>query len=83
MKKKFVLSRKQMPSNIPLFHTALLFLILERFNASPLVWGIVGTLWAIILLACIYAVIRQETMEIEEIKLRQKISDVSDKQNKS
>lgn len=72
MKAQWVLSRKQMPTSVPVFETLTLFLILERFNAPQYVWGAIGVVWIFIFIACVVSVIKQKYVELFEITAKQK-----------
>ena len=47
MKKK-VLDRKYLSPVLPVTNTAVVYLLLDKFNAPDLVWGIMGTLYLIL-----------------------------------
>jgi hypothetical protein len=43
-----VIDHKNLPSRIPLWQTAVTYLLLDRFHASGWVWGVCATLWVIL-----------------------------------
>lgn len=64
MKKKKVV--KNTPARLPISFTCLVYLMMDRFNASQLAWGIAGTIMAFIWVACIIAVSKQEMVDLFE-----------------
>lgn len=64
MKKKTVISFKNLPMRMPLSFTALWALVLDRLNAPGYVWGAVGVLMLAIWFAWIHDVIQREEREI-------------------
>jgi hypothetical protein len=61
-----VIKRKNLPSRPPLLLTAVLYLFLDKFNAPDLIWGILGTLMAIIWVAVIYSMVKEDDVDIFE-----------------
>ena len=60
-----VISFKQLPTRLPFQFTAVIYLLMDRFSAGALAWGIVGTLMAIIWIGCIYNIHKEERVEIK------------------
>lgn len=52
--------------HLPLLSTAVAYLLLDKFNASDLIWGIVGTVYFIIWIAAIIIVWKSEGIDIFE-----------------
>lgn len=66
MKKQKVIKRKNIESGLNLSLYVIIYLLLDRFNASPLVWGIVGTLCAIVFISTIISIFSQKKVDIFE-----------------
>jgi hypothetical protein len=64
MKKTPVISFKNQKTKLPLLTTIIAYLVLDKFNASPYVWGAVGTLFIIFWIASIVAQFREEAVDI-------------------
>jgi len=47
MKKLKKIARQNIPHNFPVVSTTVAWLLLDRLDASGIVWGIVGTIFAI------------------------------------
>jgi len=59
-----VIALKNLPTKVPVLSSAVIYLYMDKFNASPLIWGIVGTLWGLFLLLSIVAVCTQERVDL-------------------
>ena len=68
MKKLKVISFKNLPVRIPFWGTAVIYLLMDKFNPSELVWGIVIAIWGLIFIFSIIACSTQETVNIFEKK---------------
>jgi hypothetical protein len=62
-----VISRKNLPAKSPILLFAVTYLVLDKWHASPLVYGIIGTLYAIILIAWIIDLFNTKDFEIFEL----------------
>jgi hypothetical protein len=51
-----VIKRKHLPTNLPLGTTAWSWLLLDRFEAGGIVWGVWGTMVALLWLASLLAI---------------------------
>lgn len=60
MKKKQVINPKNYSSQVPIFSTITMWLFLDRLQAAGWVWGVVGTIGAIIWIVKIYSGLRLE-----------------------
>lgn len=49
--KRPVISRKYLPTGIPVFPTLIIWLMLDRIQPPAMIYGIVWTLWALIFVA--------------------------------
>jgi len=49
---------------LPIFQTATIYLIMDKFNASPILWGVIGTIWGIVWLFCIAGIAYQEGVDV-------------------
>lgn len=59
-----VISRKNVPSYPPLLFTIVMWLLLDRVQAAGWVWGVVGTLVAIIWIGFIINVSKEDQTDI-------------------
>jgi len=62
--KRKVVDRKNLPVYFPVQLTIIAYLLLDKFNASGLVWGIVGTLFVILWFGVIITWANQESFDI-------------------
>ena len=60
-----VISPKNLPTKIPVSFTAILFLIMDKYNAAGWVWGLVGGVMALLWIGCIITISKEERMEID------------------
>lgn len=65
MDKTPVIRAKNLPTRWPIFPTAVLYLLLDRFHAPGYAWGIAGTCAAIIWIAVIVAQFTETPAEPE------------------
>jgi len=63
-KERKVISAKYLPTKLPIYQTAVLYLILAHFDCSEWVWGACGVLFAIHWLAAIVLMITEKQIEI-------------------
>ena len=59
-----VIDFKNFPSKLPVTSTIAVYLLLDKFNVPGWTWGIVGTIYAIVWVASIYGIIKQESVDI-------------------
>jgi len=59
-----VVSAKNLPVKIPLMDGVILYLLLDQLRAVPWMWGVVGTLYVIVVLCTIYVTWCEEDIEI-------------------
>lgn len=59
-----VVSRKNLPAKLPIYSTAVAYLLLDKFHAADWVWGVIGTLYTLIWIICIVAIVKQEQVEL-------------------
>lgn len=64
MNKLRYISPKNLPPSLPILTTAVVYLLLDKFNASQLVWGIVITLLVIYWLSVLFAVITADLVDV-------------------
>ena len=67
MKTRNVISRKNLPAKSPILLFAVTYLVLDKWHASLLVYGIIGTIYAIILIAGIVDLFNTKDFEIYEL----------------
>lgn len=61
-----VISRKNLPARPPVLLTAVVYLFLDKFQASGVVWGVVFTILALFWIAWIIALFKEEDINIFE-----------------
>lgn len=59
-----VISPKNEATKLPLWSTLISWLVLDRTQPPQWVWGVVGTIFALIWIASIVGIIRQEHVDI-------------------
>lgn len=59
-----VVSFKNLPTRLPIGDTALLWMLMDRLHAPSWVWGSVGAVWGIIVIACIVAMCQDNAVDI-------------------
>lgn len=64
MKERKTIATKNLPTRIPLLSFVVIYLLLDKFNAPGYVYGIVGTLAVIILIALIYGMCTEQEVDI-------------------
>ena len=64
MKKRNVISRKNLPTSSPVTFVAVLYLLLDKFNAPGWVWGSVGLLMLFIFIAWITSMVTDTQIDI-------------------
>jgi len=62
-----VIAFKNFPARPPISLSILLWLLLDRLAAPSWVWGVVGTLLAIIWALSLYSICTQELVELKEL----------------
>ena len=60
MKTTKVIPYKNLPGRIPIWSTAVVWLVLDRLAAPGWVWGICGTIWCFIWVFSVIAIHTQE-----------------------
>jgi len=80
MKKRIVIKRNELPTNIPLFQTITLYLLMDKLNAPVWVWSVVATLWSMLIIATIITKYYEVPISFLEItdKCLKKCMDLSD-----
>lgn len=69
-----VISRSKLGTVFPWHAFAVWYLLLVHFDAPGWVWGIVGTLAGILLIACIVSIVKEEKVDpFEEFEPRKKL----------
>lgn len=64
MKKVKVIKRVNLPANLPLTFTAIVYLLLDKFNATEWIWGASGIILLILWIASIIALFMQDNIDI-------------------
>ncbi len=62
--KKQVLARSSIGAGLPIFSTAVVWLLLDRLHASDLVSGVVYTVVALVWLGCIHRLVTEKSVDI-------------------
>lgn len=68
MKSKKVLSQKQLPIRSPIWGCIVYWLLLDRLDAAGWVWGVAGTLLAVLVISWVCSLFMYDSVEIEELK---------------
>jgi hypothetical protein len=68
MKASKVISRKQLPTNLPLQFTAIVWLLLDRFDSPGWAWGVCGTVLALLWASAIHAMCGQEIVTLKGLE---------------
>ena len=66
MKKLKVINRANLPTRLPIVHTAVTYLFLDKFNAVEWVWEVVGIIFAIVWIFSIVAIFIEEQQDVIE-----------------
>ena len=59
-----VISAKNLPARLPIFSTAVFYLLMDNLNASPVAWGVGITLVVILWIVAIIAICTQEHVDV-------------------
>lgn len=62
--KKRVISRKNLPKRIPLYQAMVAYLMLDKFNASGWVWGVVGTIFFLVTIVSFHDIMTEDEVEL-------------------
>lgn len=68
MKKVKVLQYNNLPTRPPAVSTALMYLLLDKYNAPGWLWGVIATLYAITWIVTIWKMIDEENVDIFDYK---------------
>lgn len=74
MKRRKVLSGKQLGVRPPIYQTITMWLLLDRLNANQLAWGIIGTVFVFLWIVVIIGLFTQDAVEIDELKVSNEYS---------
>lgn len=61
-----VISWKNMPARLPIWTTATAFLLLDRFKANGVVWGIAGTIFFFAWIVSIIQMFRENRVDMTD-----------------
>jgi hypothetical protein len=64
MPKLKVISKKNLPTRFPLVSSCVAFLMLERFHAAGWIWGVAGTCFAVLWVACFYTAFNETQIDL-------------------
>lgn len=64
MRKTKVISRAELPGRLPIYQTILIWLLLDRMQASQWIWGVMGTLFGLLWIGSIVALIKEEQVSV-------------------
>ncbi len=59
-----VISFNQLPTRLPVGWSCLIYLMMDKFQAGALAWGIVGTLMAIVWIVSITVICKEERVKL-------------------
>lgn len=59
-RKQPVVNRVELPTRSPTIHGAVLYLLLDRFDAAGWVWGVAGTLYVLLVVASVIQIFFRE-----------------------
>ena len=59
-----VIAFKNLPARFPIYSTITAWLLLDRLKVPQWVWGVVGTIFVIGWIFCIYGVIAQKQVDV-------------------
>jgi hypothetical protein len=62
--KKRVISYKNLPSRIPVYQAMVAYLMMDKFNAAGWVWGVVGTIFTIVIISSIIGLFNQIEVDV-------------------
>lgn len=57
MKRPYLINNKYLPPRLPIWPTLVTWLLMDRLQAGPLAWGIVGTIGAIVWIVTVVTVV--------------------------
>jgi len=60
-----VIKRSNLPIRLPIFPTAVAFLLLDRFHAVGWVWGAVGTVFLLAWIGIFVAWVKEDEVELD------------------
>ena len=64
MKRYKKIARQNIPHNFPLVSTTVAWLLLDRLDASGIVWGIVGTVFAILWVLVLLDIVWSDSVDL-------------------
>lgn len=59
-----VIKRSELPTHLPWTGTAVAYLLLDKFHAPSWVWGVVGTLYALVWIIVVAAIVKQDEVSV-------------------
>ncbi len=62
--KKRVIKRDNLPSKIPVFQMMTAYLMLDKFNATDWVWGVVGTIMAVVFIGNVVNFFKETEVDV-------------------
>jgi len=65
-----VIAYKQLPARLPIIATLVWYLILDHLQVPSWIWGVAGTVFALVWIESIASLWLQEPTEIVELKTR-------------
>jgi len=64
MKKRKVVSEKNLPTRLPVWSSLIVWLLLDRFNPPGWAWGVVGTVFVFFWIVAITDIFVREDVEL-------------------
>ena len=64
MKDRIVIKRRNLPTFLPVNGTLVTGLLLDRFHAPGILWGVAVTFWAFMWIATVIGLITEEPVDI-------------------
>ncbi len=62
--KKRVISPKNLPSKIPVYQALIVYLMLDKLNAADWVWGVMGTIMAVVIIGSLIEINKETKVEV-------------------
>lgn len=61
---KRVISRKNLPSRVPVFQMMTVYLMLDKFDAPGWLWGVIGTFMVVALIGSLIEMHKENEVEV-------------------
>lgn len=61
---KRVISRKNLPTRVPVYQAMLAYLMLDKFNSPGWVWGVVGTIFVCAIISTTIDIFKEKEVDV-------------------